>query len=323
MKKLILLAGVAALGSILYFSKVLEDSLEAKLDRVVARIEQEIKPEDYGWGEVLTWKPYAGPSGHVFIPVPRGEARSSPYDCFDASVTVMKILREEGIDSDIYQGKDQLGIMGKHFWVVAENGEYFDGLPQYALRGAKHIPKKIIDKRNISDENFLTVSRGPVALGYSKEGENEHHSNLGIESQPRKLEDMLKLKAEGKELPPILFAYQMLEIKSGRPSRAYTKFIVVEDTPFEELVTSFSDDPYTSLMEVSLEEMQHKGVISITEGAISANNFAPTKIELSMLSVEKVRDLKKRAESDMGVVEKFVKNCAYAMRIEKVLHEPR
>ena len=77
------------------------------------------------------------------------------FDCIYYSIKGKELLKKEGIETEIYTGRDEFSIWESHCYLKSEKGEIIDFTPLYPIIGAKHPEGKEMSKGEI--EIYLNV----------------------------------------------------------------------------------------------------------------------------------------------------------------------
>lgn len=287
-----------------------------KFEIALARIKGEIKPELYGFGNRLTYKPVKNLENNFFILCPRGDASRGNYDCFDAAVTVQRILDSEGIKSTVRRGMDELGLFDEHYYVITEEGITIDATPLFSLLGARHLSQMIVTKEDIENHikrGYLNLG-GPVPLSFGQKGGSKYYSTLGIISQQLPLEEMVATMLMERQYPSLEFQYRLTEIVDDTVKRSYVMRVNVGSDTYRAFVKKMIYEEDTAFRRMTPGEMAQAGGIQLEEKGID-RNIKSTFTEEKSIDVSKVSDLKMMANDDMEITGEFIRNIAYCMFI--------
>lgn len=242
--------------------------LAHKYIRALHRIQKNILPENYGFGEKLAGQLIPA-ENRILIDGERGNAVNKGYDCLDAAVTARKILKEEGINSSVYEGEAELGLFKTHYYLITDDGVTVDPTPLFPLVGAKHPKGDLLSenaiKKIIKDRKLNACCFSP--LSYRKQGSTEYYSSLGI----------IEKTDDNK---PQTILYRIIQLNDRKPVVSYGM--------------NFKMNTLKTKEEGRLLELQ------MVDGK---EMIAGTEIPHSL-----VEPLKKEAERDALTVSKFVSN---------------
>lgn len=233
-------------------------------------IRAEALPENgYGLKRFLLKGVYRDPFQGYYVKKDKEDTLGG-YDCFESAVATQKALDKRGINSEVCEGIDALGIFKRHFFLRVEDEFHtiIDGTPLYSFVGAKHRPSRALMPEYVKLAMKVGVSslEGEVPVSYRKNGEGEEFlSACGITGGGGGIYHKPEEPKSG--IPkPLEISMFTLRIVEGKPVDSVRTIVRIPDRQkYISCGSHLSDGSRVYGPNERLEEMEKLGAIEVRQ----------------------------------------------------------
>ena len=108
--------------------------MKQKLRDIIREVEKELQSHEYGFKKSLA-NNFNRENSSLDV---EGLERVGEFDCVYYSIKGRDLLRQRGVNANVYFGTDEHGLWENHAFLKTNDGEIIDFTPLYQTLGAKH-----------------------------------------------------------------------------------------------------------------------------------------------------------------------------------------